>query len=174
MCNKGESFALETALSGLGYLQHIEQWRLLGYRVSLFFLSLPDAETAIARVAERVRQGGHDIPEPVIRRRFTAGKRNFIQRYRNQVSDWALYDNAGNIAYIAGMGRKHMNKPDISQARNPDLRASLTALQRAAEMARQTAIQTNTAIVLIQDGKLVKITAQQLREMACMERSSNA
>jgi len=67
-----------------------------------------------------------------------------------------------------------MNKPDISQARNPDLRASLAALQRAAEMARQTAIQTNTAIVLIQDGKLVKITAQQLREMACMERSSNA
>ncbi|MBE7527176.1 MAG: hypothetical protein HS120_06280 [Burkholderiales bacterium] len=62
-----------------------------------------------------------------------------------------------------------MNKPDISQARNPDLRASLIALQRAAEMARQTAIQTNTAIVLIQDGKLVKITAQQLREMACMD-----
>jgi len=52
-----------------------------------------------------------------------------------------------------------MNKPDISQARNPDLRASLAALQRAAEMARQTAIQTNTAIVLVQDGKLVKITA---------------
>jgi len=57
-----------------------------------------------------------------------------------------------------------MNKPDISQARNPDLRASLAALLRAAEMARQTAIQTNTAIVLVQDGKLIKITAQQLQE----------
>lgn len=57
-----------------------------------------------------------------------------------------------------------MNKPDISQAKNPDLRASLAALQRAAKMARQTAIQTNTAIVLVQDGKLVKITAQQLQE----------
>lgn len=101
---QGESFALETTLSGLGYLQHIEQWRLLGYRVSLFFLSLPDAETAIARVAERVRQGGHDIPEPVIRRRFTAGKRNFIQRYRNQVSDWALYDNAGNMPILLEWG----------------------------------------------------------------------
>lgn len=57
-----------------------------------------------------------------------------------------------------------MNRPDISQARNPDLRASLAAPQRAAKMARQTAIQTNTAIVLVQDGKLIKITAQQLRE----------
>lgn len=64
-----------------------------------------------------------------------------------------------------------MNKPDISQARNPDLRASLAALQRAAEMARQTAIQTNTAIVLVQDSKLVKITAQQLREMERLEES---
>lgn len=101
---QGESFALETTLSGLGYLQHIEQWRSLGYRVSLFFLSLPDAETAIARVAERVRQGGHDIPEPVIRRRFTAGKRNFIQRYRNKVNDWALYDNAGNMPVLLEWG----------------------------------------------------------------------
>ncbi len=48
---------METTLSGSDYLQHIELWRSLGYRVSLFFLSLSDAETAIARVAERVRHG---------------------------------------------------------------------------------------------------------------------
>lgn len=92
---RGESFAFETTLSGLGYLRHIAQWRAQGYRVSLFFLSLPNAETAIARVAERVRQGGHDIPEPLVRRRFAAGWKNFQQRYRHAVDDWALYDNAG-------------------------------------------------------------------------------
>ncbi|MCL2345506.1 MAG: zeta toxin family protein [Desulfobulbus sp.] len=92
---QGESFAFETTLSGLGYLRHISQWRARGYRVSLFFLRLPDAETAIARVAERVRQGGHDIPEPVIRRRFAAGWKNFRQHYRLVVDDWAIYDNAG-------------------------------------------------------------------------------
>jgi predicted ABC-type ATPase len=42
---------------------HIKAWRAAGYHVSLFFLALPDAAVAVARVAERVRQGGHDVPE---------------------------------------------------------------------------------------------------------------
>ncbi len=57
-----------------------------------------------------------------------------------------------------------MNQPDISQAKNPDLRASFAAMHRAAELARQIAIQTNTAIILVQDGKLVRIPAEQLRQ----------
>lgn len=88
----GESFAFETTLSGLGYLRHIAQWRAMDYHVSLFFLMLPSAEAAIARVAERVRQGGHDIPEPIIRRRFVAGLYNFHQRYKPKVNTWAIYD----------------------------------------------------------------------------------
>ena len=56
-----------------------------------------------------------------------------------------------------------MNPKDISSARNPDQRAPLVAMQRAAQMARQIAIQTNTAIILHQDGKMVRITANQLR-----------
>ena len=92
---RGESFAFETTLSGLGYLRRIAGWRARGYRVSLFFLTLPNVETAIARVAARVRQGGHDIPERVIRRRFIVGWNNFHRRYKQAVDDWALYDNAG-------------------------------------------------------------------------------
>lgn len=92
---RGESFAFETTLSGLGYLRHIAQWRALGYKVSLYFLCLPNTETAIARVAERVRQGGHDIPEDVIRRRFAAGLEHFHERYKQAVDDWALFDNTG-------------------------------------------------------------------------------
>ncbi len=91
----GESFAFETTLSGLGYLRHIRRWREQGYRVSLYFLKLPNVETAIARVNERVRQGGHAIAEPVIRRRFASGWRNFERHYQRAVDDWALYDNAG-------------------------------------------------------------------------------
>ncbi|MCL2831504.1 MAG: Zeta toxin family protein [Betaproteobacteria bacterium] len=92
---RGESFAFETTLSGLAYRRHIDQWRSLGYHVSLYFLALPEAETAIERVAERVRQGGYDIPESVIRRRFTAGLRNFNHHYMTRVDAWALYDNSG-------------------------------------------------------------------------------
>jgi predicted ABC-type ATPase len=92
---RGEDFAVETTLSGLGYLRHIAAWRSRGYRVSLFFLMLPNVEAAIARVAARVQQGGHNIPAPVIRRRYYAGWKNFHQHYKQAAVDWALYDNAG-------------------------------------------------------------------------------
>lgn len=75
---QGGSFAFETTLSGRAYLRRISAWKEQGYRVRLIFLSLPDAETAIARVALRVSKGGHNIPEDVIRRRFDAGLRNFL------------------------------------------------------------------------------------------------
>ena len=92
----GASFALETTLAGKGYARRIPHWRAAGYTVTLYFLALPDAETAIARVAERVRQGGHDIPEPVIRRRFDAGRRNLDELYKPLVDAWAVYDNAAS------------------------------------------------------------------------------
>ncbi len=71
-----------------------------GYRVSLFFLRLPNAETALARVAARVRQGGHDIPPAVIRRRFATGWDNFQKHYRQAVDDWAVYDNTGTATML--------------------------------------------------------------------------
>lgn len=157
-----ESFAFETTLSGLGYLRHIAEWRRLGYRVSLFFLSLPNAETAIARVAARVRQGGHNIPDAIIRRRFALGRDNFQRHYALAVDDWALYDNTGIEPVMLEWGEPVMDQ-ELSKAKNPDLRASLAAMRRAADMARTIAIQTNTEIVVVKDGKPVHITAEALR-----------
>lgn len=91
-----ESFAFETTLSGKAYARQIPQWRQLGYRVELFFLSLASADMAVQRVAERVRQGGHDIPEATIRRRFDAGIRLFFEVYRPLADQWVLYDNSGD------------------------------------------------------------------------------
>jgi predicted ABC-type ATPase len=90
-----QSFAFETTLSGRGYLRHIRDWQSSGYRVKLIFLQLDSVEESIARVAQRVRQGGHDIPEATIRRRFAAGRENFERLYAPQVDAWALYDNSG-------------------------------------------------------------------------------
>lgn len=89
------SFAFETTLSGRGYLRHLRKWRDAGYRVELIFLRLNHADEAVARVQQRVLQGGHDIPEAVIRRRFSAGLENFHRHYAPAVDAWALYDNAG-------------------------------------------------------------------------------
>jgi len=103
---RGESFAFETTLSGLGYFRHIKQWRAQGYHISIYFLSLPDVEIAIERVESRVRQGGHDIPEAVIRRRFASGLKNFLARYRQAVDDWMLYDNSGITPVLLEWGQR--------------------------------------------------------------------
>ena len=92
--SRGESFAFETTLSGLMYARLMRTWRQRGYRLKLIYLSLPDPEIAIARVAERVAQGGHSVPEPVILRRFHAGWRNFNSEYKFLVNAWSLYDNS--------------------------------------------------------------------------------
>ena len=91
---KGNSFAFETTLSGRGYARWIPRWREEGYRVMLFFLKLDTVEMAVQRVAQRVLEGGHDVPESVVRRRFFAGWRNFEQVYRGLVDEWAVYDNS--------------------------------------------------------------------------------
>lgn len=101
---KGESFAFETTLSGHLYARLIQRWRTDGYRVRLIFLSLPDPEMAIVRVAARVAQGGHHIPSTVVRRRFHAGLRNFQDTYVNLVDTWWWYDNSGNIPRLISTG----------------------------------------------------------------------
>jgi predicted ABC-type ATPase len=100
----GESFAFETTLSGRRYAQLIPLWRNAGYHVKLIFLSLPTAELAVARVSSRVAQGGHGVPEHVIRRRFDAGLRNFQEIYRGLVNSWILYDNSGSEPKLIAAG----------------------------------------------------------------------
>ena len=102
----GESFAFETTLSGRSYAQKIPQWQALGYHVKLIFLNLPNTEMAIARVAARVAQGGHNIPQEVIRRRFNSGLHNFAILYKNIVDTWVIYDNSGSIPVLLDWGEK--------------------------------------------------------------------
>ena len=97
---KRDSFAFETTLSGHVYAQMIPTWRSAGYRVRLIFLSLPDPEMAISRVAMRVAQGGHNVSSTVIRRRFDAGLRNFQNIYMNLVDKWEWYDNSGTTPQL--------------------------------------------------------------------------
>jgi predicted ABC-type ATPase len=100
--SRGESFAFETSLSRLTYIRRIRKWREAGY----FFLSLPNSQIAIDRVAERVRQGGHNIPSDVVRRRYAAGMKNFERIYRDEVDSWALYDNSGDEPVLLNWGER--------------------------------------------------------------------
>ena len=100
----GHSFAFETTLSGRGYARRIPRWCILGYRVTLIFLRLATPEEAVDRVRRRVLQGGHDVPDSVVRRRFRKGWRNFEQVYRDLVDEWIVYDNSGDVPLLVDRG----------------------------------------------------------------------
>jgi predicted ABC-type ATPase len=76
-----ETFGFETTLSGRGYIRLFEKMRMNGYRIVVFYLWLPSADMSVARVKARVRQGGHNVPESVVRRRYGSGLSNFFQYY---------------------------------------------------------------------------------------------
>lgn len=91
-------FAFETTLSGRSHARWLQHLQTAGYRTHLIFLSLPSADLAVARVADRVRRGGHDVPDAVIRRRFVAGLRNLFSVYMQVVDAWTIYDNADVVS----------------------------------------------------------------------------
>lgn len=101
-----DSFSFETTLSGRLYLKRIPQWQKKGYSIRLFFLRLSSPEHAIDRVKQRVREGGHDVPEEVIRRRFKAGWINFQTKYRFVVNQWTLFDTSEETIRLIDQGRK--------------------------------------------------------------------
>lgn len=101
-----KSIAFETTLSGRSYARRIPEWRVLGYHVTLIFLNLPNPDIALARVAARVAQGGHNVPEEVVRRRFRTGLRNFEEVYKDLVDAWILYDNSGSTPALLDWGEK--------------------------------------------------------------------
>jgi predicted ABC-type ATPase len=101
---RGESFAIETTLAARGYARRIPLWQSAGYAVKLVYLWLPNVEMAIERVGQRVAQGGHGVPDHVVRRRFEAGWRNFNDMYRGLVDGWRLFDNSGREPVLVDEG----------------------------------------------------------------------
>ena len=93
--SKGVDFAVETTLSGTSYVRIIRGLKARGYDSHLAFVWGRKVELSISRVALRVRRGGHNIPEDVIRRRFIAEIRNLFNIYRPLLESWQLYDNSG-------------------------------------------------------------------------------
>lgn len=102
--SKGTNFSFETTLAGLSYVRLIREWRSENYLVKLFFLSLKSPEQAIARVSARVRQGGHYIPDDVVKRRFGKSFQHFMEIYRHEVDEWRWYENSGDMPQLIEVG----------------------------------------------------------------------
>jgi predicted ABC-type ATPase len=90
-----ETFALESTLSGKIYVHLFRRARRLGYEIELHYLWLSSPAQAIARVRQRVRMGGHDVPEADIRRRFKRSLVHLMGDYLSLATRWVIWDNRG-------------------------------------------------------------------------------
>lgn len=100
----GESFAFETTLSIRSYVKFIEKAKRWGYQVTCLFFWLDSEELAISRVETRVKEGGHFIPEEVIRRRYTGGLSNFFNLFLPKVDNWLFVNNSEDNYEIIAEG----------------------------------------------------------------------
>jgi predicted ABC-type ATPase len=92
LVRRKETFALESTLSGKTYILLFRQARKFGYEIELHYLWLSDPAQAIARVRQRVRLGGHDVPAADIRRRFKRGLEHLLKDYLLLATRWVVWD----------------------------------------------------------------------------------
>ncbi|HEX8835220.1 MAG TPA: zeta toxin family protein [Abditibacteriaceae bacterium] len=86
-------FAFESTLASRTFASFLQSCKAQGYTIHLLYIWLQNEELAVARVAARVRAGGHAIPEATIRRRYHAGRDNFLKLYLPLADQWRAYDN---------------------------------------------------------------------------------
>lgn len=106
----GVDFAFETTLSTKTYRHFIHEAHTRDYFVTLVYFMLSSSDLAIERVKERVASGGHNIPEDVIRRRYSGGLKNLHELYIPICDYWMIIDNSEHPSMIIAEGYKAEEK----------------------------------------------------------------
>lgn len=114
LLEQGADFAIETTLATKSYVSFIRKAKSFGYFVTLVYFWLNTPELAIKRVEQRVRFGGHNVPDEVVYRRYWAGIRNLFRMYIPVSDYWILIDNSTDPFEIIAEG----NKTTISSIEN--------------------------------------------------------
>jgi len=162
-CVKGrKDFAVESTLSGRTYVRLINEWKKAGYIAAVVYLRLSSIELAIRRVRVRVAQGGHDIPDEVVRRRFKQGWDNFRRIYRPLADVWQVCDTSRlQPLKFAPKESKRKVLPE-----NADMAGTYPAMLRAAQHGREVARRTGTPLVILQRGKVVEIPPDKIKDLS--------
>lgn len=99
---QGKSLLIESTLSGRYLQDYFEIWKAHDYQIQIVFIFVNSPEISIARIAERVKKGGHFVPDEDVRRRFVRGQNNFWNIYKNLTDYWVLiYNSEGNFQEVA-------------------------------------------------------------------------
>ena len=103
---RSQSFAFETTLASRSYVTFLKEAQKVGYLVHLAYIWLSSVELALSRVANRVQEGGHDVPRATVERRYWRGLKNFFDLYRPLADTWTLCDNSGAEPLVVARGLK--------------------------------------------------------------------
>ncbi|NGX45626.1 MAG: hypothetical protein K940chlam2_00782 [Chlamydiae bacterium] len=105
-----KNFAFETTASGINYVKYLQEAKSKGYEINLCFLWLASPEQAVKRVAQRVRQGGHNIPKETIIRRYSTGLSNLLSAYLPIADKALIIDNSAEVVTNKIIARKFFEK----------------------------------------------------------------
>jgi predicted ABC-type ATPase len=100
------SCVVESTLSGRSFRNRMLEACSRGYEITIVFVFVDSVAVCVARVAERVRKGGHDVPEEDIRRRYTRRIRNFWTLYRDLADSWVVLYNGGSRIQDVSVGSR--------------------------------------------------------------------
>ena len=114
LLTRGASFAIESTLSGRAHLSLVREAQCAGYHVTLVYSFLDTVDACIARIALRVKAGGHYVPDEDVRRRYLRSKRNFIEVYSPAVDDWMLYYNGDSDPILVAVGGAETEEKIVS------------------------------------------------------------
>jgi len=116
LAKRGADFGFETTLSGRTYVKLLQEMKKRRYLIHIFFLWISDVELALERIRLRVRNGGHHIPEAIVRRRFGRSLPNFLRVYKPLADSWTIFDNSGDVPKtiaIEESGKIEILDPDL-------------------------------------------------------------
>lgn len=100
LLQKEVDFAFETTLSAKSYISIVKKAQAEGYFVTLIYFWLNSIELAKQRVRNRVSEGGHNIPEDVIERRYVRGIKNLFEIYLNKCDNVMMFDNSNKLPLL--------------------------------------------------------------------------
>ncbi len=179
---KNKSFAFETTLATRSYVQKIKIAQAQGYHVTLLFFWLQNVEIAQERVKIRVQEGGHNIPDDVIKRRYISGIKNLFDLYLPIVDSGIIFDNTENDNET--IAKKIINTPikiinptkfnlisniKIDNTTNNNINDLQTKITEAMKQVRLDLIayktKMNSPLVIMQDGKIVHISAEEYAKL---------
>jgi predicted ABC-type ATPase len=104
--DRGDCFGFETTLSGKSYVKLLGELKAKGYAFHLYFLWIPNTGLALERIKDRVSEGGHNIPDADVKRRFARSLSNFFTLYKPLLDTWMIFNNAGLKPELIALGNE--------------------------------------------------------------------